>query len=71
MDRNRLSNFGRVHHEEQFCENHFEFGSVVQEMQLKDISYLELWWPLCSVDQCHLCNSVKLIWTGGSGKTAV
>ena len=25
----------------------FEFGPVVQEMSLKDISYLELWRPLC------------------------
>ena len=23
---------------------------------IKDISYLELWQPLCSVDQNHLCN---------------
>ena len=25
-------------------------------MSLKDISYLELWHPLCSVEQNHLCN---------------
>ena len=25
-------------------------------MSFKDISYLELWSPLCSVDQNHLCN---------------
>ena len=25
-------------------------------MSLKDISYLELWWPFCSVKQNHLCN---------------
>ena len=25
-------------------------------MLLKDISYLELWWPLSSVEQNHLCN---------------
>ena len=25
-------------------------------MQLKDISYLELWWPICSAEQKHLCN---------------
>ena len=29
---------------------------VVQEMSFKDISYLELWQPLCSVDWNHLCN---------------
>ena len=25
-------------------------------MLFKDISYLELWWPLCSLDKNHLCN---------------
>ena len=25
-------------------------------MSLKDISYLELWQPLCSADRNHLCN---------------
>ena len=40
-----MCNFGRVHHEEQFCKIIFEFGSVVQEMSSKDISYLELWSP--------------------------
>ena len=25
-------------------------------MSFKDISYLELWWPLCSVERNHLCN---------------
>ena len=24
--------------------------------RLKDISYLELWWPLCSAEWNHLCN---------------
>ena len=34
-----------------------KFGPVVQqEMLFKDISYLELWQPLCSVDWNHLCN---------------
>ena len=37
--------------------NSIEFGTVVQEeMLFKDISYLELWQPLCSVDRNHLCN---------------
>ena len=32
-----------------------EFGQVVQEeMLFKDISYLELWQPLSSVEQNHL-----------------
>ena len=25
-------------------------------MLFKDISYLELWWPLCSAEWNHLCN---------------
>ena len=34
-----------------------EFEPVVQEeMSFKDISYLELWHPLCSADPKHLCN---------------
>ena len=32
-----------------------KFGSVVHEMLFKDISYLELWQPFCSVDWNHLC----------------
>ena len=34
-----------------------KFGPVVQdEMLFKDISYLELSQPLCSIDWNHLCN---------------
>ena len=34
-----------------------KFGPVVKEgMWFKDISYLDLWQPLCSVDWYHLCN---------------
>ena len=34
-----------------------KLGPVVQEdMSFKDVSYLELWQPLCSVDWNHLCN---------------
>ena len=29
---------------------------MVQKMSFKDISSLELWQPLCSVDRNHLCN---------------
>ena len=47
-------------------------------MPFNDISYLELWWPFCSVELNHLCNlkegsmgnnNVKIyeIWTSGSG----
>ena len=28
-----------------------------EDMSFKDISYLEIWQPLCSVDWNHLCNS--------------
>ena len=34
-----------------------KFGQVVQkEMLFKDISYLELWQPICSANRKHLCN---------------
>ena len=29
---------------------------VQEEISSKDISYLELWQPLCSVEWNHLCN---------------
>ena len=32
---------------------------VQQEMSFKEISYLELWQPLCSVDWNHVCNSLR------------
>ena len=28
----------------------------MEEMQIKDISYLELWQVFCSAEQNHLCN---------------
>ena len=34
----------------------FEFGPVFQEMPFKNISYLELWQPLCSAERNHLFN---------------
>ena len=48
---------------------------------LKDISYMELWQPFCSVEQNHCAISVEcimrndsviffLIWTSGSGANA-
>ena len=40
-----------------FMWSYMKFGPVVQEeMLFKDISYLEFWQPLCSVDLNHLCN---------------
>ena len=36
--------------------SYMKIGPVVQEMSFKDISYLELWQPLCSVDWNNLCN---------------
>ena len=110
MERNHLWNFGRVHHEEQFCEiilnlgqwfsrcclknflsgalavllfgaaelfmhfwksaswrtfmwSYMKFGLVVQEeMSFKDISYLELWQPLSSVDWNHFHYWKKAPW---------
>ena len=35
----------------------FEFGPVIQqEMSFKDISFLELWCPICSAERNQLCN---------------
>ena len=40
-----------------FMWSYMEFGPVVQKkMLIKDISYLELWPPLCLADPNHLCN---------------
>ena len=62
---------------------YMKFGPVVQEeMSLKDISYLKLWQPLCSVDWNHLCNigrrrheeqpcEIICIWTSGAGGNVV
>ena len=60
MEENHLRIFVR------YC---FEFGPVMQEMlfidishlaaeemSFKDISYLDLWQPFCSVEQNHICN---------------
>ena len=32
---------------------------MVQEVLFKGISYLELWWPFCLVNQSHFCNFGK------------
>ena len=56
-DLNHLWNFGRRHHEDQFCENYFEFELVVkEEMPFKCISYMQLWQLFCSAEWNHLCN---------------
>ena len=40
-----------------FMWSYMEFGPVVKkDMSIKDITYLELWPPLCSADPNHLCN---------------
>ena len=57
----------------QFCRtilcNYFELGPMVQaDMSLKDISYLELWWPFCSAERNHLCNFVEGIMGNNSVK---
>ena len=39
---------------------YFAFWPVVQEeMSFRHISYLELWWPFCSVERNHLGNYGK------------
>ena len=43
VEHNHLCNFGRVHHEEHFCEI------------ILNSDHLELWQPICS-EQNHLCN---------------
>ena len=55
---NSLINFGRGHHEEHFCE-YFEFGSVLQEILFKDISYLEH--PVAPLFQCSQTICVILV----------
>ena len=50
-----LCNFGRRHHEEQFCEI-FNLDQWFRRQCHLKISYLELWWPFCSADRNHLCN---------------
>ena len=40
-------------------EHFFEFGPLVQEMSFKDISYPELWPPLCLAERNHLCTFVR------------
>ena len=63
VERNYLCHFGRGYYEEQFCVIFFKIRPVVQEEMpfkpFKDISYLELWQPICSAKQNHLCNFVR------------
>ena len=42
-----------------FMWSNMKFGPVVREM-FKDISYQELWQPLCSVNWNHLCNIERM-----------
>ena len=61
-DRKKLCNFSRGHHKENVCEIIFQFRpimAIVQEkILIKDISYLELWWSLCSVIKNHLSRNM-------------
>ena len=50
-----MCNFGRGYYEEQFCEIFCVWTGGSGDV-FKDISYLELWQPFCSVEQNHLCN---------------
>ena len=57
MPPNHICHYSSGHHAEHFFETIYEIRSVVQEKMLfKDLFYLELWWPLCLVEQNHLCN---------------
>ena len=40
----------------QICEIISNLDQWFREMSLKDISYLELWQPLCLMEWDHLCN---------------
>ena len=68
LERNRLCNFGRRHHEEQFCEIIFNLTVVHEEMPFKGIVYLELWQPFCSAELNHLCILVEGIMRNNSVK---
>ena len=69
MELNNLINLGRSDHEEHVCEIIFEFGPMVKErIWFKDISYLELWWPLCLAEQYYLSNFGKSIMRNNSVK---
>ena len=58
MEQNHLCNFGKVHHEEQFCETFLNLEQWFRRRCLLKtlLSYLELWHPLWSTKQNHLCN---------------
>ena len=45
--------------------SYMKFGPVVQEKSFKDISYLELWQPPCSVDW----NNFVQVWKKASRGT--
>ena len=51
-----LCNFGREHHEEQFCEIVMNLDQLFRGRCLLKTFYLELLWPLCLVEWNHLCN---------------
>ena len=53
---NILINFGRRHHEEHFFEIILNLDQLFRRRSFKDISYLQLWRPFCSVLPNHLCN---------------
>ena len=52
---NGLSNFGRGHHEEHFCEIILNFNKWFRRCRL-NIVCLELWRLFCSAQQINLCN---------------
>ena len=55
-EQNHLSNYGRGHHEEQFCKIILNLDLWFKtRCRLKGISDLELWQPFCSAERHHLC----------------
>ena len=49
--------YGRGYYAEQFCEIILNLDKWLwKKCSFKDISYLELWQPICSAEQNHLCN---------------
>ena len=71
----------RGYHEIQFCGIILNFDQWLR-MRCRLIFYLELWQPLYSVEQTHLCNFCRIyngnihmklfaIWTSGSGGDVV
>ena len=56
MERNHLCNFGRRHHEENFCKIILNLDQFFARICRLKIFYLELRWPCYSVERNPLVN---------------